>query len=294
MANFLSDARVEFPGAAPADPGRAVLSRNWEVWGPNGGYLAAIALRAAIERSRLPRPANFHCHFLAIGQFAPVELHVTSLGGGKRAESLRVEIVQEGRMLLSASVWMVDDALGGYEHDFGRMPEVAGPGELRSYRELADNYDEWYSIWRSMEGKPLRWDEGPGEPVSRTWLRFNDTPIPDRASDALRQLFWLDFPGWNATISAHAWPFPFLTPNLDLMVQFHRFAPEVEWMLADGNVLVAESGLVGCVSRLWAEDGRLLATGTSKHVCRPNPQYAEELERARAEGLIEPDPEDAG
>ncbi|MBW2314786.1 MAG: thioesterase family protein [Deltaproteobacteria bacterium] len=284
MADFMADSTVEFPDAGK--PGRAVLSENWAVWGPNGGYLAAIALRSAIRCSRLSRPASFHCHFLAVGQFAPVALHVTSLGGGKRAESLRVEIVQEGRTLLSASVWMVDDELGGYTHDFGKAPEIPGPGDLAPYQELADNYDEWYPIWRSMEGRPLRFGhDEPGEPISQTWHRFDDTPIPDREADAVRQLFWLDFPGWNATISAHTWPFPFLTPNLDLMIQFHRFAPEAEWMLADGNVLVAGDGLVGCVSRLWTEDGRLLATGTSKHVCRPNPQYEEELARARAEGL---------
>ena len=32
--------------------------------------------------------------------------------------------------------------------------------------------------------------------------------------------------------------------------------------------------------------GRLLATGTSKHVCRPNPSYEEELARARELGLV--------
>jgi len=276
MADFLADSWVEFP--REGQPGRAVLSRNWEVWGPNGGYLSAIALRAAMVRSRLPRPASFHGHFLAGGQFAPVDLHVQTLGGGKRAESLRVEIVQDGRTLLAASVWMVDDGLRGYEHDFAEAPDVPGPDSLRPYQELADDYDEWYSIWRSMEGRPVRWGhDDPGEPISQTWLRFNETPIADRQADAVRQLFWLDFPGWNATIAAHPWPFPFLTPNLDLTVQFHRFAPEVEWTLADGNVLVAEDGLVGCVSRLWTEGGRLLATGTSKHVCRPNPQYPEQL-----------------
>lgn len=287
MADFLADSAVHFEAGGDA-PGRAELSANWAVWGPNGGYVAAIALRAAMARSRLPRPASFHCHFLSVGTFAPAALHVTSLGGGKRAESLRVEIVQDERVLLAASVWMVDDGLGGYAHDHGCAPDVPGPGELRSYQDLSDDYDDWYPIWRSMEGKPWRWfdhaDEGPRDPVSRTWLRFNDTPIPDRQADAVRQLFWLDFPGWNATIAAHRWPFPYLTPNLDLMVQFHRFAPETDWMLADGNVWVAEDGLVGCISRLWSEDGRLLASGASKHVCRPNPQYAEELERARGEG----------
>jgi hypothetical protein len=42
------------------------------------------------------------------------------------------------------------------------------------------------------------------------------------------------------------------------------------------------------VSRLWTEDGKLLATGTSKHVSRPNPHYEQELEKARAMGLVRP------
>jgi acyl-CoA thioesterase len=291
VADFVEDASVEL-GPDPDVPGRAVLSERWAVWGPNGGYLAAIALRAAIERSRLPRPAAFHCHYLAVGEFAPVEVHARALGGGKRAESVRVELVQQGRTLLAASVWMVDDGLRGYEHDFGRMPEVPRPGELESFHEFADDYDDWFPIWRSMEGKPcVRKDlEGPGEPVSRTWLRFTDTEIADRSADALRQLFWLDFPGWNAATAAHPWPTEYLAPNLDLMVQFHRFAPEADWMLADGNVLVAADGLIGCVSRIWGEDGRLLATGTSKHLCRPNPGYAEQVAQAKARGLL---PDDA-
>ena len=283
MANFLDDTRVE-----PGEPGRfgAALSPSWAVWGPNGGYVAAIALRAALAQSRLPRPASLQCHFLAVGEFASVELRVTSLGGSKRAESLRVEVIQKERALLVASVWVVDEGLEGFAHDFAAAPAVPRPAELRGYQDLAgDEYAQWYPIWRSIEGRPLRWREPPGRPEWQTWLRFTDTVIPDREADAVRQLFWLDFPGWNATIAAHAWPFRYLTPNLDLTVQFHGFAPQTEWMLADGVVPLAQDGLLGCVSRLWAEDGRLLATGTSKHVCRPNPGYAQELARARELGV---------
>jgi hypothetical protein len=50
-------------------------------------------------------------------------------------------------------------------------------------------------------------------------------------------------------------------------------------------VPLARDGLVGCVSRLWSERGELLATGTSKHVCRRNPRYEEECARAREMGL---------
>ena len=286
MANFLADTAVT---REPSQDGRyrATLSPDWAVWGPNGGYVAAIALRAALAESRLPRPASFHAHFLAVGEFGPVELRVTSLGGSKRAESLRVDVLQKERLLVAATAWLVDDGLTGYSHDFAAAPAVAGPGALRGYGELAgEEYAQWYPIWRSIEGRPLSWRQPPGRPEWQTWLRFTDTGFPDRATDALRQLFWLDFPGWNATIAAHPWPFRWLTPNLDLTVQFHAFAPEVEWMLADGVVPLASEGLLGCTSRLWTEDGRLLATGTSKHLCRSNPGYEQELARARALGVV--------
>ena len=286
MADFLADTRPEPCAGAPGRY-RASLSPDWAVWGPNGGYVAAIALRAALAESRLPRPASFHCHFLAVGEFAPVEISVARLGGGRRAESLRVDVRQGERLLLAATAWVVDDGLEGYAHDVGQRPDVPAPDALRGYQELAaDEYAQWYPIWRSIEGRPVRWREGPGDPVWHTWLRFTDTAVRDREADAVRQLFWLDFPGWNATISAHVWPFPHLTPNLDLAVQFQRFAPEEDWILCDGFVPLAGDGLVGCVGRLWTRDGRLLATGTSAHVCRPNPRYAEELARARELGLV--------
>ncbi len=49
------------------DAGRyhARLSDEWEIWGPNGGYLAAIALRAAGELAEIRQPASFYCHFLS-------------------------------------------------------------------------------------------------------------------------------------------------------------------------------------------------------------------------------------
>src|SRR5258708_7803212 len=197
MADFLEDTRIESIAGEP-DRYRAELSPKWAVWGPNGGYVAAIALRAAMARSRAARPASFHCHFLAVGEFAPVDVRVTPVGGGKRAESLRVEMMQHERLLLAATVWMVDDGLQGYTHDFGAAPDVPGPNALRGYQELAEDYDQWYPIWRSIEGRPVRWREPPERPEWHAWLRFTDTAIPDRHADALPHLFWLDLPRRNA------------------------------------------------------------------------------------------------
>ena len=64
----------------------------------------------------------------------------------------------------------------------------------------------------------------------------------------------------------------YITPNLDLSVQFHRSAPGAEWLLAEGLAEVAESGLVGFRSRVWSRGGRLLASGSGQLFCRPDPR----------------------
>ncbi|MCU1360752.1 MAG: hypothetical protein JWN99_2041, partial [Ilumatobacteraceae bacterium] len=47
MGDFQLDTALT---AGPADGGSSftrVLSRDWEIWGPNGGYVGALMLRAA-------------------------------------------------------------------------------------------------------------------------------------------------------------------------------------------------------------------------------------------------------
>ena len=47
----------------------ASIAPDWKIWGPNGGYMAALALRAATTASRFARPAASPCHFLSVGAF---------------------------------------------------------------------------------------------------------------------------------------------------------------------------------------------------------------------------------
>ncbi len=68
----------------------ARLSRDWEIWGPNGGYIASIALRAAGEHSQFGRPVSIVGHFLGIATFDDVVVEVKTLRLTKRAESMRV------------------------------------------------------------------------------------------------------------------------------------------------------------------------------------------------------------
>ena len=83
----------------PVGDGRftAMVHADWEIWGPCGGYVAALALRAAGAESPFARPASFFCHYLSVAAFAPVDLVVTPLRAGRTVLAQRVTMTQEDR-----------------------------------------------------------------------------------------------------------------------------------------------------------------------------------------------------
>jgi acyl-CoA thioesterase II len=255
---------------------RAHLSGDWEGWGPLGGYVAAIALRAVATESRLPRPASFQCLFLSVATFADVELEVETLRRSKRAEAFAVRMTQAGTPILHATACVVDDGLDGFVHTDAVAPDVAGPERLRPFDELVEHYDESYPVWRTFEGRPTLWPDAPSPPVWRTWMRLRATPdLTDPFLDAARTLMWMDMMMWNAAPPPHLpWPVAYLAPNLDLACLFHERAPDDEWLLCDAHAPSARGGLVGCTGRVWTPSGRLVASGASQLLCRPNPMAA--------------------
>jgi len=93
----------------------AELSPEWPVWGPHGGYATAILVRVALAHGAPPRVASASCHFLSVGRFAPVDIHVTTLRRARRAESPRCSMRQDGAAVAEALVWLAADdrASGG-------------------------------------------------------------------------------------------------------------------------------------------------------------------------------------
>ena len=260
---------------------RAALAHDWFVWGPMGGYVAAIAFRAMADASAQPRPASFACQFLRAGSAGPVEIEVEPVRSGRRSEALRATLLQGGAPLLTASAWFVAEAFEGFEHSLGAMPAVPLPEALRPYHELADDYAAWFPIWRHLEGRPVRWERAPGPAVWHTWMRLLSGAPEDPVLDAARTLLWADLMPWNAAHAPHDWPQRFIAPNLDLTVQFHGRAAGEDWMLCDAESPTARDGLVGTGGRLWTRKGRLVASATAQLFCVANPRYTEELEERR-------------
>lgn len=272
MGDFELDTRVE----GEAGRYRAALSEDWRIWGPNGGYLATIALRAVGREARIARPASFHAHFLSVGRFAEVDLEVEAVRLGKRSESFRVRMLQDGKALLEGMV-RTAAAGPGLEHDVAEMPQVPLPDGLRNVEtilsELPPQGGPRFPFWQNLEGRPI-WPERfaesprPRPPLMREWYRFRprDT-FDDPWTDAGRYLVLIDTLTWPAAVQPHGREHGFTAPNLDVSAWFHRGAPDEAWLLADHTSEVAEAGLMGTHARIWAPDGKLLATGGAQLFC---------------------------
>jgi acyl-CoA thioesterase len=252
------------------------LSPDWKIWGPNGGYVAAIALRAAGLESRRARPASFSCLFLEAGAFAPAQVRVEALRRGRAAEAFAVRLEQAGRSLLSAQVWTVGE-LDGLAHDTSSAPPVPSPEDLLPIEKLLSPTDmSPHPFWGNLERRPIDWvppqQRVPTDPIVRCWYRFRPRArFEDPFLDAARCLILLDTMSWPAVRSAYVEQPAYLAPSLDVSAQFHALAPESEWLLCETSAEIAREGLIGFRSRVWSEDRHLLASGAGQLLCRPAP-----------------------
>lgn len=247
---------------------RATLSRDWEIWGPMGGYVASVALRAAGAATRHPFPAALSCHYLGVARFEPVDITVTARRDGASAASHHVQVTQEDRPILDALVWSVAGN-DGLEHDETVGPEVAGPDELPSIEELLPpDAQPPFPFWRNFDAKPLHFEldwppDGPRPATWQEWLRFLPTSTwDDPWIDACRSVVLVDLPSWPSAHRPHAWQQPpFTAPTLDLNVAFHQPTSTEPWLLCDGAAPLSTRGLFGWTAKVWSPGGALHASG---------------------------------
>lgn len=258
----------------------ADVSRDWEIWGPNGGYVSSIALRAAgLLAPAGHRPASLSVQYVSVGGFGETECRVTPVKQGRTAWLLNIELVQQDKTFLQAQVWTVarDD---GPEVMDAVMPDVPPPADLKTYgQHVAEHYGEAapapHVFWRNIEAKPLQWRpfEAPREvrPATLTqWYSFPGFEAGDDAfADFAQAVVLIDTLLWPTHHNALASPPDYIAPSLDLTIWFHEPPRGAEWLLLDAAADVARAGLIHGRSRLWTEDGRPVATGGSNLIYAP-------------------------
>lgn len=271
---------------------RGVIDPEWFIWGPVGGYLAAIAMRAIGAASTHRRPATFSCQFLNVGAAGPVEVVVGRHKSGRRAECLQASVIQAGKPLVEAQSWIVADDLTGLQHDHARMPHAGAASDLPPWDGVRDGRRDDESlnpIWAHIERRLPRRVEAPDQPAPEwsCWMRLaRPIPTDDLMLQAALVILWMDMAPWNAALTTHGWPTAYIAPTLDLTVQFQPdfyglVANPSEWLLVETRSPSAGAGLFGGHGRLWSEAGKLLAVGAAQSLCVKNLRFEEQ--RARAE-----------
>ncbi|MCP5042257.1 MAG: thioesterase family protein [bacterium] len=279
MGDLERDTRLT---SVPGDEGhyRITLCEDWKIWGPNGGYLAAIALRAVGLEANVQRPASFNAHFLSVAQFDEVDVTVTPVRRGRRSESFRVVMSQHGKPILEALARTAAE-VPGLEHDVSVMPDVPAAESLRNFETLLADFDQEdkskHAFWDNLERRPIdperlrgQWKAGP--PVCRGWYRLRPRDRFDEPFlDAARALLLVDTLTWPAACQPHAPDPAFMAPNLDVTTWFHAAAPEHAWLFAEVESSIASGGLMGTTGRIWSPTGLLVATGGAQLFCVPAP-----------------------
>lgn len=83
-----------------------VVNRNWFVFaGPNGGYVAALLLRAALEGADASfAPRTLTVHYLGPLQAGPADIEVETVGGRRTVRVVHVRVGQGGQVCAMATV----------------------------------------------------------------------------------------------------------------------------------------------------------------------------------------------
>jgi len=260
----------------------AELDPSWAIWGPCGGYVAAVLLRAAGAHSLFPQPATMSVQFLGVARFEPVDLVTETLQAGRRSQAIRVSMTQGDRPISHAVVWTVaePDGRDGLHYDWTAPPDLPGPDGLDTSEELRDEPPP-FPFWDNMESRPTDWlgpeaweKARPLEPVLRSWYRLRPTPtFDDPFLEAARVAMVCDLMGWPSVVRAlqPGQEMTWMAPNLDCNVTFHQPPGDSEFLLLDAESPLATGGTIGAVGRVWSEDRRLLASTIYQMLTRPVP-----------------------
>lgn len=245
---------------------------RWDIWGPNGGYLAAIALRAAgLAAGDGQRPAGISCQYLRRGRFGEARLEVETLKSGRNASCFAVTMVQEGERTLTAQVWtMAAAAAAEPAYRDLAMPDVPPPEALLPPPADPGGFAFWSNFELRYASPERHGRANPAGARTTRWVRFKGyRPDADRFLASARALLLIDTLLWPAHWSRRAEQLDYVGPSLDVSVWFHASSAADEWLLADATAPLAGDGLVYVEGRVWAGDGRLLASGASNMMVMP-------------------------
>lgn len=232
---------------------RATIEPAWRVERPNGGYVAALLLRAItteVDDAARP-PRSMTVHYLRPPDDGETDIDVTVERAGRSMSTVSARLSQGGRTMALALV-----ALGagrdGQTYESAPPPDLPPPEEC----DVMPPPPVPIPIREQIEARhalgPLPFSGG-DEAVTGGWMRLVD-PEPTDAHVLVQAVdAWI--PAYFGVATSHPG-----IPTVDLTVHF-RQAPvaEDDWLLVRFRTRLAAEGYVEEDGEIWDRSGRLLA-----------------------------------
>ena len=234
------------------------IAPGWDIVGAaNGGYLLAIAARAATMRSGRADPVSVTGHFLAPGRPGPITVETEVLKEGRRFASVAARIFDaSGRMLVATLGSYGDLTTTGSPERIDSEPPRLPPANTLSRVEATDTFPPPFSANVDMRIHP---DDVPfASPTRQNSLQIRgwfgwpgDEPLDSLglvvASDAFPPVIF------NADLPI-AW-----TPTLELTVHLRRRPEPDDWLRCLFTTRFVTGGFLEEDGEIWNAAGELIA-----------------------------------
>lgn len=232
------------------------IDRTWQTWtSAYGGYVAAVALAAA--QAELPETTARAARFNLLRGVGLGALRTTAsvARSGRRVGIVDSAVLEDDRAAVTCQLFVGRD--GDVEVATvapAPPPAVPAPDDCDLIAPQLDLVPFTQHVERrSADGRaPLR---EAGDMASLTmWVRWNET-ITDPLVAAVMGLDACP-PALYATTTS-----PLVVPTVEMSVHFTDLtAPLGEWQLVNMTTEYASNGWCVDASRLWSQDGRLIAS----------------------------------
>lgn len=251
-----------------------------------GQYLAQILRSAELDlndTSRIPHAIN--TSFLSAGNAtSPSVSAVETLHGGRSFSTQRVSMHQGDRSLVDATVsfHITED---GIEHQIG-LPDVPHPDLCMTLEEAinwigAPGGSMWSAEWPMLD---FRYAGGAIAPngtlradvptLQQFWMRINEKLPDDPATHRTLVTYLSDIALIASGLIPHG---VFVSVNkapratLNHSLWLHESARADEWLLFDQSSSWANGARVHATSRIFTQEGRLVATAAQEGLIRNQP-----------------------
>lgn len=253
MTRFSDDTAVTAAGEGRYE---ARIDQGWWIErGPNGGYLAAIVLRAILEEVAEParRPRSLTLHYLRPPQVGPCEVEVTVERAGRGVSTVSARLRQDGRDCVLVLAALGLDREGAAFDDL-EMPTVPSPGDVGPRAAVPIAIGERYDTRPAIGGMPFELGD---RAQTGGWIRtVDDDPLDAALIAALTD-------AWPPAVFTRATT-PIGVPTVDLTIHFRHAPPppvpgEQPWALVEFRTTTSADGFLEEDGEVWTPDGILLA-----------------------------------